>query len=251
MYKFIMNLHSHFVMYSHLAFPKTFSPSPSPSDYYPISLLSVVNKIFECHVFNVLSNIISVDNIPCNNQFGFRAAFSTECALLAVTQSWLSTLESNKSICGIFFSSLKPLNLSLITLFFLCNLGLPAHPLCWFCSYLSDHSHQVSISSYPSSKAILFLLVLFLLMFHKVPSLAFYCLFYKLMSFLNFPFQLVQEDFDLICHHTLPLFQVTYNQHKENKYMIVTRKSQLFGVLLPSLYVKTMLLMNLLHLINT
>ena len=36
----------------------------------------------------------------------------------------------------------------------LCNLGLPAHLLCWFRSYLSDRFQEVSISSCPSSKAI-------------------------------------------------------------------------------------------------
>ena len=35
-----------------------------------------------------------------------------------------------------------------------CNLGLPAHLLCWFRSYLTDRFQQVSISSCLSSKAI-------------------------------------------------------------------------------------------------
>ena len=129
--------------------PKTSAHSSSPSDYRPISLLSLVSKIFERHVFNVLSNIISANNILCNNQFGFRAGFSTECALLAVTHHWLNTLECNKSICAVFFDLSKafdsvPHDPLLHTL---CNLGLPAHLLCWFRSYLTDRFQQVSISS--------------------------------------------------------------------------------------------------------
>ena len=62
---------------------KTSSPLSFPSDYCPISLLPLVGKIFERHVFNGLSNTIAVINILCYNQFGFRAGFSTECTLLA------------------------------------------------------------------------------------------------------------------------------------------------------------------------
>ena len=90
--------------------PKTSSPSFSPSDHCPISLLSLVSTIFERHVFNVMSNIISVNNILCNNQFEFRAGFSTECALLAVTQHWLNTLDFKKCIWALFVTSLRPLN---------------------------------------------------------------------------------------------------------------------------------------------
>ena len=92
--------------------PKTSSPSFSPSDYCPISLLSLVSTIFERHMFNVMSNIISVNNILCNNQLGFRAGFSTECTLLAVTQDWLNTLDFKKCIWALFVTSLKPLNVS-------------------------------------------------------------------------------------------------------------------------------------------
>ena len=148
-----------------------------------------MTKIFECHVFYVLFNIISVDNVVCNNQFGFRAGFSTECTLLAMTQHWLNTLEFDKSICALFFDVSN-------TFYFVphdpllhtpCNLGLPAQLLCWFRSYLSDCFQQVSLScGFPPK-------LLFLLVFHRVPSLAAYCVFYMymLVTFLNFPFHLI------------------------------------------------------------
>ena len=117
---------------------KLLLPHPHPlTTAQPLSY-HCLSKIFERHVFNVLSNVISMNSILCNNRFEFRASFPTECALLAVTQHWLNTLESNKSIYAVFFDLSKafdsvPRDPLLHTL---CNLGLPAHLLCWFRSYL-------------------------------------------------------------------------------------------------------------------
>ena len=67
-------------------YSQTLLTSSSPSGYGPISLLSLVSKILELLVFNVLFSIISGNKIFSNNQFGFCPGFSTECALLSVTQ---------------------------------------------------------------------------------------------------------------------------------------------------------------------
>ena len=60
---------------------KSKSPSSSPSDCCPISLLSLVSKIHERHIFNYLYDFCSNHNLLSNNQFGFRPSFSTETAL--------------------------------------------------------------------------------------------------------------------------------------------------------------------------
>ena len=63
--------------------PNTSTPSSFfPSGYHPISLLFPVSKILERHVFNVLSSIISENNILSNNQFGVWYGFFTECVLV-------------------------------------------------------------------------------------------------------------------------------------------------------------------------
>ena len=51
-----------------------------PSDYYPISLLSLTSKILDHHIFNYLYNFYSTYNILSNCQFGFQPRFSTETA---------------------------------------------------------------------------------------------------------------------------------------------------------------------------
>ena len=46
-------------------------------------------------------------NILSDQQFGFCPGFSTETTLLSVTQSWFNSLDSNTSICAVFFDLTK------------------------------------------------------------------------------------------------------------------------------------------------
>ena len=87
--------------------PKTQVPSTSPSGYCPISLLSLVSKVLERQVFNILADHVSEHNILSDQQFSFCPRFSNETALLSVTQSWFNSLDSNTSICAVFFDLAK------------------------------------------------------------------------------------------------------------------------------------------------
>ena len=83
--------------------PKQSASISSPSNYRPISLLPLVSKLLERHVFNWLYKYCQSHNILHNNQFGFRPSFSTESALITTTHSWFSLLDSKFSICAVFF----------------------------------------------------------------------------------------------------------------------------------------------------
>ncbi|KAK3552383.1 hypothetical protein QTP86_011263 [Hemibagrus guttatus] len=64
-------------------------PALDPSDisnYRPVSLLSFLSKILERIVYNQLSDYLLQNNLHDPNQSGFKAAHSTETALLAVTE---------------------------------------------------------------------------------------------------------------------------------------------------------------------
>ncbi|KAK3543792.1 hypothetical protein QTP70_027265, partial [Hemibagrus guttatus] len=64
-------------------------PALDPSDisnYRPVSLLSFLSKILERVVCNQLSDYLMQNNLYDPNQSGFKAAHSTETALLAVTE---------------------------------------------------------------------------------------------------------------------------------------------------------------------
>ncbi|KAK3517289.1 hypothetical protein QTP70_002930 [Hemibagrus guttatus] len=56
------------------------------SNYRPVSLLSFLSKILERVVCNQLSDYLMQNNLHDPNQSGFKAAHSTETALLAVTE---------------------------------------------------------------------------------------------------------------------------------------------------------------------
>ncbi|KAK3508055.1 hypothetical protein QTP70_011851, partial [Hemibagrus guttatus] len=64
-------------------------PALDPSDisnYRPVSLLSFLSKILERVVCNQLSDYLMQNNLHDPNQSGFKAAHSTETALLALTE---------------------------------------------------------------------------------------------------------------------------------------------------------------------
>ena len=138
-----------------------------------------------------------------------------------------------------------------------CNLGLPAHLLCWFRSYLTDRFQQVSISSCLSSKAIVSSGVpqgsilgplLFILYVNDLPKLSFSpnssLTMYADDILLSHPIhssdclQQVQKDIDLMSS-CLSSKLLTINA-KKSKYMIVTRKHQSFVSSLPLLNVNNL-----------
>ena len=117
--------------------PKSKSPSSSPSDYRPISLLPRISKVLERLVFNYLHNFCTVNQILSDSQFGFRPGRSTESSLLSATHSWLSSLDSRNSICAVFFDLRKAFDsvphLPLMNT--LSSVGLCSHLTSWIQSY--------------------------------------------------------------------------------------------------------------------
>ena len=77
------------------------------SNYRPISLPSIFSKIFEKlmyqHHYNFLERYQSLFNL----QFGFRSGHSTDHALVSLTESIRSSLDSNRFGCGIFIDLQK------------------------------------------------------------------------------------------------------------------------------------------------
>ena len=58
-------------------------------NYRPISVISVVAKLFEGLVYNQLRTFIADNSILVEQQSGFRSQHSTETALLGSTNEWL------------------------------------------------------------------------------------------------------------------------------------------------------------------
>ena len=64
-----------------------------PSNYRPVSLLSVVGKVLERLVAGVICQHLRVNNLLSDRQFGFRPGRSTSDLLLLLTKEWQDALD--------------------------------------------------------------------------------------------------------------------------------------------------------------
>jgi len=77
-----------------LAFPKPGKPPTSPANYRPISLLSILSKIYEKLIHMRIMKYLEENNVIIDEQFGFRPRHSTIAQLLRITECF--ALEINK-----------------------------------------------------------------------------------------------------------------------------------------------------------
>ena len=84
------------------------------SNYRPISLLSVFNRILERLIYHRLINYIDKNNLLYNRQFGFCAKHSTFLAILSITDKIQKAIEDNVyTLVESFETSAKLLTLSI------------------------------------------------------------------------------------------------------------------------------------------
>ena len=93
-----------------------------------------------------------------DSQFGFRPGFSTETALLSILHSWHTSLDSNNSVCSVFFDLTKAFDSvpHKPLLDYLSAIDLPSPLLVWLNNYLFDRSQQVVVNGSTSSKSHVF-----------------------------------------------------------------------------------------------
>ena len=117
------------------------------SNYRPISLLSIFNKILESIVYNRLVSYFNKHDILYKNQFGFRSNHSTTQAILKMTDKIQKAIENKEYSCGIFLDLSKAFDTvnHQILIQKLDHYGIRSVPRDWFCSYLSDRKKFVSI----------------------------------------------------------------------------------------------------------
>ena len=127
--------------------PKTGDKS-NPSNYRPISLLSILSKILEKHVARLLTSQIKDKSLISDSQWGFLSGRSTTSALLCVIDTWQRYLDSGTEMCSVFldlFDTVPHRNLLLVLKF---------HPtlLKWICSYLTSRVQRVVVNGATSSE---------------------------------------------------------------------------------------------------
>ena len=70
----------------------------SPSNYRPISILSIVSKLLERHVYQLLFQHLRTNYPISSKQWGFLPGRCTSSALLTVTHDWLHQLELGNEV---------------------------------------------------------------------------------------------------------------------------------------------------------
>ena len=122
------------------------------SNYRPISLLSVFNKIIETIMYNRLVKFLEENKLLFSNQFGFRSTHSTTHANVLIVDKTQRAIEREEFSCGIFLDLSKTFDTvdHTILLKKLEYYGVRGIAKDWFCSYLSNRKQFVSVGNYKS-----------------------------------------------------------------------------------------------------
>ena len=117
--------------------------------YRPISILSIVAKLFEKFVCTQLNSFLTENNVLSSSQSGFRKGHSSASALLANTDSWLLYMDAGM-INGVLFLDLCKAFDTVdheILLRKLSIYGVQNKALYWFKSYLADRMQYCRVNS--------------------------------------------------------------------------------------------------------
>ena len=122
------------------------------ANYRPTSLLSNIEKIIEKLMYKRLSNFLDINNLRYSFQFGFWPKYSTNHALINLSESIRQSLDEGRFGCGIFEDLQKLFDTDdhKILLHKLEYYGIRGVCNDWFKSYVSDRQQFVYINGYNS-----------------------------------------------------------------------------------------------------
>ena len=191
----------------------------SPCGYRPISLLSIISKIIEKHVYSIIYDYLLEHYPIACNQWGFQSGKSCTTASVTTTYDWYNGMENGKDVVTVFFDFQKafdsvphgPLNTKLQ------NTGLHPHIVKWVQSYLTNRTQRVvvngsesvsvDVSGVPQGSVLgplLFLVYVSNITLSKGSKLAMYVddlVLYKVID-VEAAFLLLQEDINNIVQWT-------------------------------------------------
>ena len=128
-------------------------PIDDISCYRPISILPILSKIIEKHIFISFYEYLDRYSLISRNQSGFRRSHSCETSLLEMVQNWYDNVNKGKIIGTVFIDLRKAFDLvdHKLLLLKLRIYKVSENSLSLFNSYLTDRSQKVSYNQIMSS----------------------------------------------------------------------------------------------------
>ena len=126
--------------------------SADPNNYRPISTLSPFAKVLERLVYDQLELFLTKKKIIYDYQFGFRKGYSTEQAILEITDNIKTSIDNKEITCGVFLDFSKAFDTinHQILLRKLYKYGIRGTQLAWFSDYLVNRYQYVKIGNVES-----------------------------------------------------------------------------------------------------
>ena len=126
----------------------------NPTNYRPISLLSIFNRIFEKIICNRLQVFLEKHEILYHSQYGFRKNCSTEHAFIDNVSKIQSNIDKKLHSCGVFIDLKKAFDKVdySILLSKLEHYGIRGIINSWFSSYLTNRYQTTQVGRHISNK---------------------------------------------------------------------------------------------------
>ena len=127
------------------------------NNYRPVSLLSILSKIFEKAMYSRLVNFLEMHKILYEKQFGFRKKRSTNMALMILVDNLIKSLENGEYVLGVFLDFSKAFDTvdHSILLSKMYHYGIRGVAFELFQSYLADRQQYVTYNGVQSSKKLI------------------------------------------------------------------------------------------------
>jgi len=125
------------------------------SNYRPISLLNIFEKLLEKVIYERLISFLIKHNVLNQSQCGFRKNHSTALALLEVLDNIYSKSDKHETVVGIFLDLQKAFDTvnHEILLYKLHSYGIRGVMHSWFASYLTNRLQFTSVDNVNSGLA--------------------------------------------------------------------------------------------------
>ena len=119
------------------------------NNYRPISVISVIAKVFERIVYNQLYGFLANEEIITKQQSGFRSLHSTVTALLEATDSWAFNIDCGNAVNAVVFLDFKKAFDTVdhnVLLAKLSLYGIQDSAYDWFKSYLNNRTQKCVVN---------------------------------------------------------------------------------------------------------